>query len=155
DYQTRRSADAPTDATFILPGMTPLHLPPEALAGIDVTVQNINIRQVLTELRKAFRAPNEVMGNVTVREGSVLAAVDWPRAPQFANEKNGLARFLVPAQASEQAAATCIASSLSWARAASLDPKVAAYPRAQFCDFGTALGDLYALAEKASSPSGL
>jgi Trypsin-like peptidase domain len=52
DYQTRRAADAPSDATYILPGMTPLLLPPEVLAGVDITVQNVNLRQVLTAVRK-------------------------------------------------------------------------------------------------------
>jgi hypothetical protein len=155
DYQTRRTADAPSDATYVLPGMTPLLLPPEALAGVDITVQNVNIRQILTAARKWFLAPNEVAGNVAVREGSVLAVVDWPRAPRLDDRQPGLNRFLVPGQASEQAAAAYIACSLSWARAASLDTKVAAYPRAQFCDFSAALGDLYGLAEKASSPSGI
>lgn len=155
DYQTRRAADAPSDATFVLPGMVPLVLPPEVLAGVDITVQNVNLRQVLTAVRKGFLAPNEVRGNVAVREGSVLAAVDWPRAPRFDPGKPGLTRFLIPSQTSEQAAASYIACSLSWARAASLSPQVTTYPRAQFCDFGAALSDLYALSEKASSPSGL
>jgi hypothetical protein len=155
DYQTRRAADAPSDATYVLPGMTPLLLPPEVLAVIEITVQNVNLRQALTAVRRAFLAPNEVVGNVAKREGSVLAAVEWPRAPLLANGKPGLTKFLVPAQTSEQAAAAYIACSLSWARAANLDLRVAVYPRAQFCDFGTGLSDLYALSEKASNPPGL
>ena len=155
DYQTRGGADVPSDKTFILPGMTPLLLPPEVLSGIDITVQNINVRQVLTGVRRSFLTPNEVAGNVAVRDGSVLAAVDWPNAPQLNNEGPGLTKFLIPSQPSEQATAAYIACSLSWANAASIDPKVAAFPRTQFCDFGAALGELYALGEKASSPSGL
>jgi hypothetical protein len=155
DYQTHRAADAPIDATYILPGMAPLLLPPEALAGVDITVQNVNLGQVFTALRKGFLAPNELVGSVVIREGSVLAAVDWPRAPQLDRGQTRLTRFLVPCQASEQATAAYIASLLSWARAASLDPNVAAYERSQFCDFGVALSDLYALGEKAQSPSGL
>jgi hypothetical protein len=155
DYQTRRAADAPSDATYVLPGMTPLLLPPEVLAGVDITVQNVNLRQVLTAVRRSFLAPNEVLGNVSVREGSVLAAVNWPRAPQLHDGQPALTKLLVPAQASEQSAAAYIACSVSWVRAASLDSKVAAYPRTQFCDFGAALSELYALSEKASTPSGL
>src|SRR5262245_8483156 len=155
DYQTRGGSDVTSDATFILPGMAPLLLPPEVLTGIDITVQNVNLRQVLTAVRKSFLAPNEVVGNVAVRDGSVLAAVDWPRAPRLDHAGLGLTKFLVPSQPNEQAAAAYIACTLSWAQAAILDPNVAAYPRAQFCDFGAALSDLYALGEKASSPSGL
>jgi Trypsin-like peptidase domain len=155
DYQTRRTADAPSDATYVLPGMTPLLLPPEVLAGIDITVQNINVRQVLTAIRRTFLAPNEVVGNVAVREGSVLAAIDWPRAPLVNPGQPRQTKLLVPGQPNEQAAAAYVAGSLSWARAASLDTHIAAYPRAQFCDFGAALNELYVLGEKASSPSGL
>ena len=155
DYQTRGGGEVPSDQTFILPGMTPLLLPPEVLSGMDITVQNVNLRQVLTSVRRSFLAPNEVAGNVAVRDGSVLAAVDWPRAPQLNNTAPGLTKFLIPSQPSEQATAAYIACSLSWANAASRDPNIAAYPRTQFCDFGAALGDLYALGEKASSASGL
>jgi len=113
DYQTRHAADAPSDATYILPGMTPLLLPPEVLAGVDITVPNVNLRQVLTAVRKGFLAPNEVVGNVAVREGSVLAAVDWLRAPRLNRGQPRVTKFLVPGQASEQAAAAYIACSLS------------------------------------------
>ena len=155
DYQTRGGADVASDKTFILPGRTPLLLPPEVLSGIDITVQNINLRQVLTGVRRSFLAPNEVVGNVAMRDGSVLAAVDWPRAPQLDHAGPELTKFLVPSQPSEQASAAYIACSLAWANAASRDSNVAGYPRTQFCDFAAALGDLYALGEKASSPSGL
>lgn len=155
DYQTRRSADAPSDETYVLPGMSPLLLPPEVLAGIDITVQGINLRQVLTSVRRAFLAPSEITGNVAIRDGAVLAAVEWPRAPHAISGQSAMSKFLVPSQSSEQAVAAHIACSISWGRAASLDPSIAIYRRTQFCDFGTALGDLYALSEKASSLSGL
>jgi len=155
DYQQERSADSPTDATFILPGMTPLSIPPEALSGIDITVQNVNLRQLFTTLRKYFLAPNEITGNVMTHEGLVVAAVDWPRAPQLGENREKVANFLVPGQKSPQDAAAYIASSLSWARAARLDDKVAEYPRVQFCDFCSSLNDRYALAEKASGSPGL
>jgi hypothetical protein len=54
DYQTRHSADAPSDMTYAISGMTPLTLPPEALGGIDITVQSVNLRQVLTTVRRGF-----------------------------------------------------------------------------------------------------
>jgi hypothetical protein len=50
-----------------------------------------------------------------------------------------------------QEVAAYIACSITWARAASL----AAFPRAQVCDFVAALGDLYSLEEKASTAAGL
>lgn len=155
DYQTRRAADAPTDSTYLLPGTTPLLLPPKVLEGVDITVQNVNIGQLLTVVRRGFLAPNEVRGALAVRAGSVLGAVDWSRAPGFADGKPPLQRFLVPNKASVQDAAAYVACSLAWARAASFSKEMAALSQGQFCDFATALGDLYGLGEKASSPSGL
>lgn len=155
DYQTRRAADSPTDATYILPGMNPLLLPQETLGGVEITVQSINLTQLLSVIRKWFLAPNEVTGNVVVRDRSVLAAVEWPRAPFSETAPSRATRFLVPSQTSQQAAAAYIANSLSWAQAASLKAQIASYPKAQFCDFAAGLDLLYALNDKASSPTGL
>lgn len=153
DYQTKRTADSPSDATYVIPGMSPLALPQAALGGAEVTVQNVNIGQLLTALRKGFASPSEISGSMTVREGSVLGAVEWPAAPSIPN--TSMQRFLVPAQASEHAAAAYIASSVSWARAAGERAGLELYPRAQFSDFAVALGDLYALSQKASTPTGI
>ena len=155
DYQTRGGADSPTDATYLLPGTTPLLLPPKALEGVDVTIQNVNLTQLLTVVRKGFLAPNEVRGHVTMRPGSVIAAVEWPRAPRSADGRPPLVHFLTPSRPDVQEAAADVACALSWARAASLEPSIAAVARAQFCDFTTALSDLYSLSGKASSVRGL
>jgi hypothetical protein len=152
EYQTHSGADAPTDATYLLPGTAPLLLPPKALEGVDVTIQSVNLSQLLTVVRKGFLAPNEVRGHVTIREGSILTAVDWPRAPRSADRQPPLTQFLTPSKGSVQEAAAYVACSISWARARSA--KVT-FSRAQFCDFATALGDLYALGGKASNPGGL
>jgi hypothetical protein len=68
DYQSRNSANTPSDTTYAISGMEPLLLPPEALAGIDITVQNVNLRQLLSVVRRNFLAPNEVSGQVTARD---------------------------------------------------------------------------------------
>jgi hypothetical protein len=155
NYQTKRSADSPSDATYILPGMKPLLLPPEVLAGVDITVQNVNLRQIFSTIRKFFLAPNEITGRVTKQQEAVLAVVDWPGAPKVDDPHADSASFIVPGQPNEQAAAAYIASAISWARAASQNHHVAVYPRAQFCDFGAALNDYFSLGEKASSSAGL
>ena len=135
--------------------MPPLLLPPEVLGGMDITVQEINLRQILTAVRRRFLAPNEVRGHVTERAGSVIAAVDWPRAPAPADGGPALKRFLAPSRVDAQGVAAFVACSISWARAASQDKNFAAFSRGQFCDFVSALGDLYALEAAASSATGL
>lgn len=108
-------------------------------------------------MRNSFRGPNEVRGHVTLRDGSVLTAVDWPRAPQVTDTGSpNLKRFLTPSRANVQEAAAYVACSVSWARAIALQkaPRPA-LSRDQFCDFASALGDLYALGSKASRPGGI
>jgi hypothetical protein len=144
DYQTRRSTDAPSDATYVLAGMHPLLLPPEVLSGVDLTVQNIDLRQLLTAVRNRIVEPNEVTGSVTVYNNSVLATVSWPQSQTSTD-------FLVPSQPDTQSAAAYIGSLISWARAAAIDPRVAALSKDQFCDFSAALGAFYALTAKTSS----
>jgi hypothetical protein len=151
DYQTQKGADAPSDATYLLPGTTSLLLPRKALEGVDITIQNVNITQLFTVVRKGFLAPNEVRGHVTMREGAVLAAVDWPRAPRFTDNQPRLTQFLIPSKASVQEVAAYVACSISWARARSEKPEIFTFSRAQFCDFAAALNELYALNVKASN----
>jgi hypothetical protein len=155
DYQRRAGAASPTDSTYTLPGSSSLALPPEALKGIDITIQSVNLREIFSALRKSFSAPNEVQGHVTATSGSVLAAIDWPRAPAPANGGERLTQFLTPSQSDMQSSASYVACSLAWARAASLSREFADKPRNQFCDFSKSLGDLYSFIAKASTPDGL
>jgi len=154
DYQTR-AGDTPTDTTYSLPGSSALALPPEALKGVDITFQNVNLSQIFSALRKSFSAPNEVSGHVTMAPNSVLAAVEWPRAPRPINGGEPLTEFLAPSQTDLQSSANYVACSLLWARAASIKDALANVPRAQFCDFSKALGNLYSLSDKASTAEGL
>jgi hypothetical protein len=155
DYQKRGGPESPTDATYTLPGSSSLALPPEALKGVDITIQNVNLREVFSAIRKGFSAPNEVTGHVTKGAGSVFAAVEWPRAPTPVNGEERLTQFLAPSQGDMQSSAAYIACSLSWARAGQVKGGLANVPRVQFCDFARALGELYALSDKASTPDGL
>jgi S1-C subfamily serine protease len=157
EYQSRGGADAPTDVTFLL-GDTEadlLKVPPQALEGIDITIQGVNVRELLSNVRKRFRAPDEVYGHVTVNQGSVLAAVEWPRAPRIPNSTESVSHFLTPSRSTSQEAATYIACAITWGRAAALNPEFGRFPRAQICDFATALNDLYALMPKGSQSGGL
>ena len=155
EYQSRGGTDAPTDITYLLGDSDVLKLPPAALEGIDITIQSVNLREVLSAVRKQFRAPNEVHGHVTIRPGSVLTAVEWPHAPRFATNENSVAHFITPSRATPQESAGYVACSILWARAAAAEARMRTFSRAQICDFATALDDLYALGATASQPAGL
>src|SRR5262245_26483311 len=102
DYHKRASTESPTDATYAIPGTSSLALPPEALKGVDITIQNVNLREIFSAVRKGFSAPNEISGNVTITPGSVLAAVEWPRAPAPINGGERLIELLASSQSDVQ-----------------------------------------------------
>jgi len=154
EYQTRRTADQAADVTYVLPGMVPLNIPAAALPGMEITYQGVNFTNILGTIRKSFLQRNEVSGLVTSRGGSVQAAIDWDGAPTIAGAPV-LRRFLTSPQPALQDVAEQIACTMSYATAAARDCKVAAWPRAQFCEWASALGDYYALATEASTGDGL
>ncbi len=87
DYWTRR--DAGRDTTYAIYSMAPLQLPLEVLGGMEITVQQINLQQILTAVRRTFTAPNEVSGSVTQRDGSVIAAVELAARARDRERKGG------------------------------------------------------------------
>ncbi len=156
DYQSQGSPDQAADVTYLLPGMTPLNIPSTALPGVDITYQGVNFTSIFGTLRKSFLSPNEVSGSVTTRGGSYQATVEWPDAPRPASSKVAApTAFRTPPLPSLQDAADFVACSMSWATAAHRDAKVAAWPRAQFCEWSGGLGDYFAYSAKASTAKGL
>lgn len=155
-YQEVADLNAQTDGTYSLFPEQKLSLPQEALKGVDITVQNVNLTAIFTALRRGFTSPNEVSGSVTSTPGSVLAAIQWPKAPKpaLANTRR-LDQFFVPSQPNYDAAAAYVACSLSWARGAAQSKELAGIPRDQFCGFSSALNVLYSLGEKAHVTGGL
>ena len=141
--------------TYILPGLTPLNIPPDALPGMKITYQSVNFTQIFGALRKKMLSPNEIHGIVTSTGSVFQVAVEWPRAPSPKGGGEALTRFLTPPFESLQEAADYIACSMSWANAASQNAEAAAWPRAQFCDWSGALGDFVALSAKTNSGTGL
>jgi len=155
-YQQVADLSAQTDDTYSLFPDQKLSLPQDALKGVDITVQNVNLTAIFTALRRGFTSPNEVSGSVTSTPGSVLAAIQWPKAPKPAlASAERLNQFFVPSQSSYDSAAAYIACSLSWARGAAQSEALASIPRDQFCGFSSALNVLYSLGEKAHVPKAL
>lgn len=149
DYQQQNGHDGSTDSTFLLPNAAPLGLPSEALPAFGFTVQNLNFAQLFTAVRRMLRADDEVAGEVTVRQGMVVAAVRWPRAPELADDR--LTGFMTPAAPTLEDAAAHIACSISWAHAVRSRSPLAGIPRAQFCDFATMLDRFQVLSGKVAA----
>lgn len=152
DYQTRADADQQSDITFDVISDTNLSILKDNLGEVDVVVQEINITRLLAAIRRGFTSPNEVSGSLTVSEGSVMGAVDWPRGPVI-EESADMRRFLLPNSSSQREAALHVACSVTWAQLNEKDSEMSGISRAQFCDFGSALHAFYAL-ERGSAQTG-
>ncbi|MGQ0564546.1 MAG: S1 family peptidase [Gemmobacter sp.] len=155
-YQQVTDPDSPTDGTYALFEDQNLSLALNALGGVEITVQNVNLTAIFSTLRKGFSSPNEVRGSVTSTPGSTIAAVDWPRAPKpLGSQSEHVRHFFVPSQPSLDAAANYIACTISWLRGSAQSEKFAAFPRDHFCEFASALNVLYVLSEKSHLADGL
>lgn len=117
DYQGRPGAEG----TFAVPSvLESLRVPQQALEGIDITIQTVNLRQVLTALRRGFLTPNELTGSVIQSKDSVQATFEWPEAPRAAGKTGtNLTKFTTPNRESIEEVATYIACAIAWARATS------------------------------------
>ena len=151
DYQGQFHDRAPTDPTYVLSGVPTISLPNAALEGVNLTVQGVNLTQLLSTLRRGFAPKSEVTGVIMERSGSVFASVNWASAPKLANGTNTARRFLSSRQDSVPAAADYISCAVTWAHGAASDPIFAEIPREEFCDFAAGLMALYRFGQ---SPSG-
>ena len=151
DYQGQFHDRAPTDPTYVLSGVPSISLPNAALEGVNLTVQGVNLTQLLSTLRRGFAPKSEVTGVIMERSGSVFASVNWTNAPKLANGTNTARQFLSSRQDSVPAAADYISCAVTWAHGAASDPIFAEIPREEFCDFAAGLMALYRFGQ---SPSG-
>ncbi len=148
DYQNLDDPSGFTDETFVFGDVGRFEVPRSALEGVNIVVQEVNITAIATALRKKFSAPNEISGHITSSDGSVLAVVEWPRAPK-GTTADAMDRFGVPAQTSLEGVAHYVGCAMIWAAAVTAeDSTVTQLPRQQFCDFATGLSLLYALRPK-------
>ena len=136
------SAAKPQSVQF-RPLITPLGDPKSFLSDVEISVQGINVKQILATLRRSVSTPNEVTGMVNAAADGVYVSVTWPNGPHFAKV------FQLPTQADGSAAAFHVACSVIWAQARDRQAEYEQVGRQEFCDW-TDAWRLYDLARSRS-----
>jgi hypothetical protein len=94
EEQRRKAAVNPNKPEPVTPGslalqentwwpreISPVHNPSSLLSEIELSVQGINIRDILTKFRQWISAPKEISGTVQKTDAGVRAAMSWSQGP--------------------------------------------------------------------------
>lgn len=76
----RRHADS--KAAWLPRDIPPIPKPADTLSQIELSVQGINITQVLTSIRKWVTHPNEIYGTIDQGDEGVTITAEWPKGPE-------------------------------------------------------------------------
>jgi hypothetical protein len=130
--QEKTKTDIVPETVQLPVGVAPIRDPQSELANVELSVQGINIKQILMALRKAISMPNEVGGMVNKAEEGVYVSVQWPLGPSMAKV------FQIPPQRDSVAGAFHVACSILWAQTLATQTQMALIPRQEFCDWAEA-----------------
>ena len=128
----------------------PIADPKSALADVELSVQGINIKQILTTLRQWLSTPNEIHGFVDKTGSSVRGSAQWPRGP--ARRSGDLVDgqvFEFSGQPETSPAAFQVACAVIWAQAAGKQQDLADVRQADFCEWAVAWSEFVGLRDKA------
>lgn len=127
-----------------------------AVEEIEFTVQGVNLKDVLTKLRRWVAAPNEVSVVVDKDVGGFQGTLSWPKGlSRQHGSKVDATWFRTGEQADEEALALHMAACLLWAKAASSEPVLAAIPGEEFANWAVAWQAYASLRDKALTLAGL
>lgn len=136
--------------------VAPINNASSALAEVEITVQGINIKEILSKIRQWVSRPNEVTGIVDKDSGGVRAAAHWPRGPSLAGGQFVDGQLLmVDGKPDASRTAFHVACSLIWAQVAGTQKNLSKVPRSEFCNWAEAWTSYEALLNKSTSMEGL
>ncbi|MFY1826158.1 trypsin-like serine peptidase [Myxococcus fulvus] len=126
------------------------------LSSVELTVQGVNIKELLSWLRDRVSTPNELTGVVEKNANGVLAVANWTRGPLRTAGQHVDGRTLdVAGQPDVERAAFHVACGLIWAQLAGNDEALSKVPRAEFCAWAEAWTYYIDLRERSATLTGL
>jgi len=137
--KAKASVDSNLEATWWPFSPAPIQDSRSALSDIELSVQGINLAQILTFLRRWVTPPNEVSGHVAATPTGFRVLVEWPKAPQ--RQDGGLAdarTFTLQGIESEADASFEVACTLVWTEAAARQDQLFGVARQDFCAWARA-----------------
>src|SRR3990167_11033266 len=140
---------SPTDATPISGSET-------ALSELAITVQSINVTDILSKLRRWVSRPREIGGNVAVTDNVFRSTVHvGDQIRRLADNRPVESSMHFSGLASADDAAFEIACALIWRQAATRQMEIAALTKRDFCNWSRAWVTYLNLAEKSQQLAGL
>ncbi|WP_426733219.1 trypsin-like serine peptidase [Myxococcus faecalis] len=127
-----------------------------ALSTVELTVQGINVKELLSWLRDRVSTPNELTGTVEKHPHGVNVLVNWPRGPLRLTGQHVDGQSLDTAGHPDvEKAAFHVACGLIWAQLAGGDEALSKVPRAEFCAWAEAWKHYVDLRERSATLTGL
>jgi hypothetical protein len=127
----------------------PVHNPKSLLSDIELSVQGINVRDILTKFRQWITAPKEIGGTVNKTDAGVRASVSWTEGPAA----DGL--VVLEPQPDAWKAALHVACSMIWTDEKTRQQDIARVTRADFCGWTDAWVSFVALRDKQNTLAGI
>ncbi|QSQ20911.1 hypothetical protein JY651_37670 [Pyxidicoccus parkwayensis] len=136
--------------------VVPINNASSELSKVEITVQGINVKEILSKIRQWVSTPNEVTGTVEKGSGGVRAAANWPKGPSRASGQLVDGQLLiVDGQPDASRAAFHVACSLIWAQAAGKQQNLSRVPRTEFCGWADGWSNYVTLRNKSATLGGL
>jgi hypothetical protein len=134
----------------------PVSDPKSALSDVELSVQGVNVKQILTALRQWVSTPNEIYGVVEKGATVVRGTASWPNGPSRARGDLVDGQLIeIKGQADTSPAAFQVACGLVWAQAARRQQDLADVTSSEFCDWAQAWSEFLGLRDKAARVEGL
>ncbi|MBZ4397799.1 serine protease [Myxococcus sp. AS-1-15] len=144
------------DSTFWNGNLDALLSSANDLSSVELTVQGINIKELLSWLRDRVSTPNELTGVVEKHPNGIRALASWTRGPLRSEGSHVDGQVLdIAGQPDVDKAAFHVACGLIWAQLAGGDKALSKVPRAEFCAWAEAWSQYLDLRDRSATLLGL
>ncbi|AKF84902.1 hypothetical protein MFUL124B02_05885 [Myxococcus fulvus 124B02] len=144
------------DSTFGSGNLEALLSSANDLSSVELTVQGINIKELLTWLRERVSTPNELTGVVEKHPTGVRALASWTRGPLRSEGHRVDGQVLdIAGQPDVERASFHVACGLIWAQLAADDEVLSKVSRAEFCAWAEVWSQYIDLRERSATLTGL
>ncbi|NVJ22440.1 MULTISPECIES: trypsin-like serine peptidase [Myxococcus] len=145
------------DSTFLPKEVDPLNIAASKFSEVELTIQGVNVTQLLAKIRQWVSTPNELVGTVQKSSSGVRVEVNWKQGPSRTAAGHPIdgQTLNVSGQPDIEKAAFHVACGLIWAQGATSAEDLAAVSRAEFCGWAEGWTTYIDLRERSATLSGL
>ena len=135
---------------------TPIENPENALSELAITVQNVNITDILTKLRQFVSTPREITGSIIETDDALRATLDVNDGISRMSDDSKVGRQIqIVGVRDDDALAIEIACTLIWRQAGAHQKTIATVPVRDFCNWMRAWVRFITLRDRSRQLGGL